>query len=88
MTTKPITPYERLRRIAAKWAGGVVNPHRRAMWLYPKAKLGSGWSLADLYERCKAGDQLGYDVRCVAADDGLRVEYVKRPEAIPPEFLR
>jgi hypothetical protein len=48
----------------------------------PKAKLGEHWTLTDLYERTAAAAQIGYDVRIVSADDGLRVEYVERPKEI------
>jgi hypothetical protein len=53
------------------------------MWFYPKGKLSEGgWKLDDLAERVQAADQLGYDVKLRMADDGLRVEYVKRPEPL------
>jgi hypothetical protein len=56
----------------------VKHPQRKVMWRYPKDKLSTQWSLADLYERVAAANQLDYDVRLTANDDGLLVEYIKR----------
>lgn len=80
-TTKRVTPYERLLDDVKEFARSVVFATKRTMFLYPKATLKeSAWNLEDLYERTKAADQLGYDVRLVAGDDGLKVQYVKRPD--------
>lgn len=73
------TPYSRLKNAVLEYISGVDYPHRKVMWLYPKAKLAERWRLDDLAERVQAADQLGYDVKLRMADDGLRVEYVKRP---------
>lgn len=80
MKEKPKNPYQRLLDDVKKFACSVKYAHRKVMWVYPKGRLKEGWKLDDLYERAKAADQLGYDVRIVAGDDGLRVEYVKRAD--------
>jgi hypothetical protein len=77
---KPITPYQRLMTKARGFSAQVLYPEKKTMWHYPKAKLSIGWSLADLWERTAAAEQVGYDVRLKATDAGLVVEYVKRPE--------
>ena len=74
------TPYNRLKSAVLQYMSGVEYPHRKVMWLYPKARLRESWHLDDLAARVAAADQLGYDVRLRMADDGLRVEYVKRPD--------
>lgn len=73
------TPYNRLKKAVLKYMSGVDYPHRKIMWLYPKEKLSEQWRLDDLAQRVQAADQLGFDTKLRMADDGLRVEYVKRP---------
>ena len=80
MKDKPITPYARLLTRAKELARAVKYPARRVMWTYPKAKINEGWTLGDLMQRVQAADQLGYDVLVRSNDEGLRVEYVKRPD--------
>lgn len=77
---KPITPYQRLLETAKELAFSVMHPKRVHMWTYPKNKLAGPWNLQDLMQRVDAADQLGYDVRLYLAEDGLRVEYIKRPD--------
>lgn len=79
MATNRVSPYTRLMQQVHRFASDVKHPRTRCMWVYPKAKLSESWSLADLAQRVQAADQLGYDVRLRHAEDGLRVEYVKRP---------
>lgn len=86
MKEKPITPYARLLERARQLAFDAKNPRRRLMWTYPKGRLSEGWQLSDLQERVGAADQLGYDVVLRKADDGLRVEYVKRLD-VPMDLL-
>lgn len=73
------TPYNRLKNAVMQYMRGVDYPHRIAMWVYPKSRLSESWRLDDLAQRVQAADQLNYDVKLRMADDGLRVEYVKRP---------
>lgn len=80
MKKKPITPYARLLADVRKFAIAVKYAARKTMWVYPKNRLNEGWNLADLYERAKAANQLGYDVLVIPAEDGLRVEYRKRAD--------
>ena len=78
MRPKTITPYQRLLTQALELLYPVFYPRRISMWRYPKEKLGDKWPIAELYERTKAADQLGFDVLLIAGDDGLSVEYQKR----------
>ena len=78
-----INPYQRLLNEVREFCRKIKYPHKKLMWYYPKAKLNSSWSLGDLYERTKAADQIGYDVKLEAKDDGLRVLYVKKLPSIP-----
>lgn len=80
MKVKPKTPYQRLLEDVMKFASGVKYAHRKTMWTYPKARLGEHWDLSDLNARVAAADQLGYDVRLVSKDEGMVVQYVKRPD--------
>lgn len=80
MREKPITPYARLKEIVLRVIGRVKYPHQVEMWIYPKDRLKENWSLAELYERVAAADQLGYDVFLCVGKDGLRVIYRKRPD--------
>lgn len=82
MRSKPETPYERLRRAVLRYISRVGLPKSVGMWMYPRARLSDGWRLLDLWERTKAADQLGHDVRLIAKDDGLHVVYVERPGEI------
>jgi hypothetical protein len=84
--TKTVTPYQRLLEDARDFARKVKYRHRTTMWLYDKAKLGTGWSLVDLYERTAAAEQLGYDVVLEANENGLLVKYVKKVPETPWEF--
>jgi len=86
MTKRP-NPYTTLANDAREWARSVLMARARTMWRYPKERLNEGWPLSDLRERTAAADQLGYDVRLRATDDGLVVEYVKRPPP-PPWAIR
>lgn len=79
MKQKPISPYARLLADVQKFARGVKYPTSKQMWAYNKTQIRDTWSLESLYERVRAADQIGFDVRLVATDDGLRVEYVERP---------
>lgn len=83
---KPVNPYQRLLKEVKQWAFKAKHRHVVSMFMYPKARLAEGWSMVDAYERTKAAEQLGYDVRLVAADDGLRVQYIKRVPDLPYEW--
>ena len=81
MTTKQkrISPYTRLlNQIQQFIADNIKYSHRKLMWRYTKKTLNSGWDLTQLWERVRAADQLGYDVKLVANDSGLEVIYVKK----------
>jgi hypothetical protein len=81
-----MNPYNRLKEIAQEWMRKVQHPHTVLMWRYPKSKLGDSWTLRDLWDRTAAAEQLGYDVKVVAKEDGLCVYYVKHLPSIPWEL--
>jgi hypothetical protein len=76
------TPYTRLLAAVRAYRSGVAYPDRKVMWHYPKGNLGSNWQLDGLYERVAAADLLGFDTKLKATDEGLTVEFVKRPADI------
>jgi hypothetical protein len=78
MKTKPITPYQRLMDDFKDFANAVEFRKRKSMWTYPKNKLSESWPLNDLYERVSAADQIGYDVRLLATEGGLEVQYIEK----------
>lgn len=85
---KRIGPYQQLQERVKQWLRPVVYPSRVTMWVYPKDKLNTGWwELTSLYERVLAADQLGFDVMLLAKEDGLRVEYITRPDRDLPYWL-
>lgn len=88
IVNKKPTRYQQLKVAVREFAHQVANPKRVVMWTYPKAKLADGnWNLADLYERVKAAESLGYDVALSSECSGLVVCYVaKRPS--PPFELK
>lgn len=72
---------------AFEFAYRVVYPKVKPMFFFPKKRLNEAWSLAEVYERTSAANQLGYDVYLSADEDGLRFKYVeKRPERIPSNW--
>lgn len=73
--------YNKLKREAREWVVSAIGRHTVAMRLYPKDRLSEGWPLADLAERVRAADQLGYNVELRWSDEGLQVRYVKK---LPP----
>lgn len=87
MKVKPITPYERLKRIAREWADSVIYAHRRVMLTYKNASNQSAcFRLDELYERTIAAEQLGYDVLVTAVDGNLVVQYRKKAPDVPWEI--
>lgn len=75
-----MNPYNRLLGEIKDWCKEIKVRHKANMWRYPKEKLDGNWSLADLYQRTQAAEQLGYDVQLEAKEDGLFVVYVKKIE--------
>jgi len=76
-----VNPYIALLTDIKEYCWKVMYPKTIDMWHYPKKRLDEGWTLADLYERTAAAEQLGYDVILKATDEGLEVKYqTKRPE--------
>jgi len=78
-------PYSALKDEFRKFVGCVKYRRRVRMWVYPKNKLGEGWSLADLAERVAAADQLNHDVVLTNDSGDLVVSYVERV-TIPWQF--
>lgn len=87
MTSKRITPYQRLMEDVQRLARQVAWPARRLMTVFPKDGLTNGYRIDGVAERVQAADQLGYDVRLKwNPNSGLVAEYVKRPDD-PERFL-
>lgn len=87
MKPKPVTPYQRLLKIAQEYVAELSSLHERSMWLYPKDRLDNGnWALGDLKERVAAAEQLGYDVVLKASERGLEVRYRKQVPNAPWEL--
>lgn len=76
------TPYSRLLKAVRDYVLSVESPHKVTMWTYPKEKLTTAWSLADLHQRVAAANSLGYDVVLYDNESGLVVKYVMRPKEI------
>lgn len=51
--------------------------HTVGMWQWKKDDMGDG-SIAELYHRTLAAQQLGYEVTLLADDSGLHVQYRKK----------
>jgi hypothetical protein len=81
--SKPINPYITLKGRFSKFVDGCILRNPKVMWIYPKEKLSSNWSLKDLYERTAAAKQLGFDVQISAEDEGLVVKYLKQLPSRP-----
>ena len=80
---KRLNPYQMLLKEITDFCRKLQFPHTRTMFIYPKEKLNTGWSLTDLYERTAAAKQLGYDTVIEATDQGLIVRYRKELPTIP-----
>lgn len=85
MTEKRENPYQRLKRLAQAWHEKVTCRRTVFMFRYAQAKTGT-YTLADLLERTKAAEQLGYEVQVKAAGDVLEVYYVEKIERAPWEL--
>jgi hypothetical protein len=86
VSTKPVTPYQRLIGRVQEWVFSVKYPHRPSMFSIPKAQIGGSFTLTDVYERAQAANQLGYDVVVlVDAAGALVFQYRKRPGEPPME---
>jgi hypothetical protein len=85
MTEKRENPYQRLKRLAQEWHEKVTFRRTVFMFRYAEAKTGS-YRLAELLERTKAAEQLGYEVQVKAAGDVLEVYYVEKIERAPWEL--
>lgn len=90
MTTKAKrkNPYQMLFDKIIDFCSKVKYRHKVCMFNYDKPEEGSEFSfdLQDLYERTRAADQLGYEVRMEVNDsDNLCAYYVKKVD-IPYEW--
>lgn len=52
------------------------------MYFIPKDKLSEGWVLQSVADKTETANQLGWAVEVKVESDGLRFEYVKRPDDI------
>ena len=84
---KRLNPYQRLLNEVIKFMRELKYRHTHVMWRYPMNKLNDTWSLKDLYERTKAAEQLGYEVKLIAKDDGLVVMFEKNIPNIRVDWL-
>lgn len=84
--SKKLNPYHRLMNEALDWANKVVYAKRRTMWVYPKAKLNERWQLRELWERTKAAEQIDFEVRLIASEEGLKVQYIEKRPDRPPSY--
>ena len=78
MKAKPITPYKRLLDEIIEYERVTLWPRKENMFFIAKARLNAGHMLLDVYERTLAANQLGYDVKIDAREDGLHFIYTKR----------
>jgi hypothetical protein len=69
-------PYQRLKRLAQEWHNKVTFRRTVFMFRYGEVKTGT-YSLADLFERTKAAEQLGYEVQ-VKSNGGVLEVYSSR----------
>ena len=73
--------YRNLLEQAQKYAQDIyhIQNTRTEMFYYPKDSMKtSAWNLADLVERTRAAQQLGYRVVLTVTDKGLVAEYEKQ----------
>lgn len=82
MKTKPVNPYDRLLGDVRRYLSDVRSPTRKRLWVYPKEELNKRavFALLDLWERTAAADLLGFDTALKSTDEGLVVEFRKRPD--------
>ena len=85
MAEKRENPYQRLKRLAQEWHRQVTCRRTVFMFRYTEARTGT-YRLADLLERTKAAEQLGYEVQVKAVGDSLDVYYIKTIEKAPWEL--
>lgn len=81
MTEKRENPYRRLQRIAREWAFKAAHPRTVRTLLFKHGVLPD-----QIWQRIKAGEQLGYKVEVCAIDDGLAFNFVKKTPERPWEL--
>lgn len=87
MKQKPITPYARLLETCRRWANSARYPIRKPMFTYANAsETDRSFTIADLYQRTAAADQLGYDVLVQCEGKNLVVTYRARVPELPWEL--
>lgn len=79
---KPATPYQRLLNAVRRFHAAAKYPPRKMMFFVPKDKLSEGWALQVVADKTETANQLGWAVEVKVESDGLRFEYVKRPDDI------
>lgn len=79
-------PYNRLKRIARHHIARLEHPNTVGMFNI-KTGRDKTYGLADVLERVRAAEQLGYKVELRAGEgETLRVVYVKRAPELPWEL--
>ena len=87
--SKPVTPYERLLKVASDFATKVVS-RKRVEWRFWFSKESIekriAFTMDDLYEAVFTADSLGYETLLLAKSDGMRVVHISKLPERPYEF--
>lgn len=86
--TKRVNPYTRLKEIGQQFALDVKYRHSVGMFHFNRSNLkdSTSWSLDDVYERALAAETLGFEVILHADNEGMSINYRKKPPLTPHEF--
>jgi len=76
-----------LRKQGHEFFDKILNRDTRVLFTYAKERIGSSWSLEDVWERTMAAQALGFNTIIRADDKGLHIDYAKTlPTARPYRF--
>ena len=81
MKNKPITPYQRLLTKFTALNSKIEFPQKKFLWTYPHEKLGSGFTLRDLWDLVATAEMLGWDTILEANEEGIHVSFRKKATA-------
>ena len=76
--------YNTLKREANEYYDKIDKRKKILMWMYPKDKLESMWSIKDLWDRTSAAQSLGWDVIIESSAEGIKVYYVEKLPSTKP----
>jgi hypothetical protein len=71
-------PYNRLKAKFLEYVDAVEYRHREDMFKVSKGQLSGPHTMADIFERTMAAQQIGYDVVLRASGEGLLFQYIKK----------